>query len=146
MAYYRSLLDLRARLGLEREVGFVYETGEIPEEGSLISVEDVAGLMRAADVMFMPSHREGFGMPVIEAGLLGIPVVCSSAVPAGQEIGGEDVHLFDSQAGPEEIAQMIAGSVMETSWYRLRRRIRGEFSWEQIFHQKIEPFLKTGRE
>ncbi len=144
MEYYRSLLDNRSRLGLEKEVGFVYETGENSEDRTIL-VEDVAGLMRAADVMFMPSHREGFGMPVIEAGLLGIPVVCSSGVPAAEEIGGENVLRFESQDAPEDIARLIANSVLDTRWYRLRHKIRAELSWNQVFRQKIAPFLIATR-
>jgi glycosyltransferase involved in cell wall biosynthesis len=34
-------------------------------------------LLQACDVFCMPSYREGFGMSVIEASLLGIPIICS---------------------------------------------------------------------
>lgn len=35
--------------------------------------------LQAADVFCLPSYREGFGMSVIEASCLGIPVICSDA-------------------------------------------------------------------
>lgn len=34
-------------------------------------------LLQACDVFCLPSHREGFGTSVIEASLMGIPVICS---------------------------------------------------------------------
>ncbi len=36
-----------------------------------------AHLLHAADVYVLPSHREGFGMAVLEASCLGLPVICS---------------------------------------------------------------------
>ena len=35
--------------------------------------------LQAADIYCMPSYREGFGMSVIEASCLGLPVICSDA-------------------------------------------------------------------
>lgn len=34
-------------------------------------------ILQAADVFCLPSHREGFGTSVLEASLLGLPVICS---------------------------------------------------------------------
>ena len=34
-------------------------------------------LLQAADVFCLPSHREGFGTSVLEASLLGLPIICS---------------------------------------------------------------------
>lgn len=35
--------------------------------------------LQAADIFCLPSYREGFGMSVIEASCLGLPVICSDA-------------------------------------------------------------------
>jgi glycosyltransferase involved in cell wall biosynthesis len=35
------------------------------------------GILQAADVLCLPSYREGFGTSVIEASLLGLPIICS---------------------------------------------------------------------
>jgi glycosyltransferase involved in cell wall biosynthesis len=42
-----------------------------------VEPKDIATLYTAADVLFFPSHYEGFGLPVIEAQMCGTPVVCS---------------------------------------------------------------------
>lgn len=36
-------------------------------------------LLQAGDVFCLPSYREGFGMSVVEASCLGLPVICSDA-------------------------------------------------------------------
>jgi mannosylglucosylglycerate synthase len=101
-AYFRSLQAMRRELGVEAEMRFVFELGEDAEQGLLVGPEVVAGLYRTSDLMFMPSLREGFGMPVLEAAMAGLPVVCS-AVPAAMEIGPQDVIFFDPADDPDAI-------------------------------------------
>ena len=48
----------------------------------------LAALYRRASVVVLPSHREGFGLPLVEAMACGTPVV-ASAIPALKEIGGD---------------------------------------------------------
>ncbi|MGE5141268.1 MAG: glycosyltransferase family 4 protein, partial [Rudaea sp.] len=74
LAYYDTLLALRERLDLRQEVQFLFE-GTARHAGPLIvGAESVAELYRISDLVLMPSLREGFGLPVLEAGLVGKPV------------------------------------------------------------------------
>lgn len=142
MAYFGELQALRRDLGVESEMRFVYESGPQSEDGFTIDMPVVADLLRVADVVFMPSHREGFGMPVLEAGLAGKPIVCTD-VPAAREIGGEDVTLIDPEGDLERIARRIA-SLIDSPVHRLRRRVRKEYTWQAIFERDIEPLLEGG--
>jgi glycosyltransferase involved in cell wall biosynthesis len=101
----------------------------------------VADLYRVADMMFMPSHQEGFGMPVLEAGLLALPVVAADTVPAAVEIGGDDVLQFDLDKTPRAFAEELLPWVKNDSRLRLARCTRQDFTWEAIFAKKIEPLL-----
>jgi glycosyltransferase involved in cell wall biosynthesis len=47
----------------------------------------LAALYRRASVVLLPSDREGFGLPVVEAMACGTPVIASD-IPALREIGG----------------------------------------------------------
>jgi glycosyltransferase involved in cell wall biosynthesis len=89
----------------------------------------------------MPSHQEGFGMPVLEAGLLGMPVVASAAVPAAEEIGGEDILRFELDQPPQQLAQQLLAWAEADQRLRLARRTRQNFTWQAIFHAGIEPLL-----
>jgi glycosyltransferase involved in cell wall biosynthesis len=140
MAHFQSLLDMRQELGLETEFSFVFESGPDPAEPHTIDERLVGDLFRASDVMFMPSHREGFGMPVLEAGLVGMPVV-STHVPAADEIGGDDVIQFDADEGPERVAERVAALAEQSPVQRLRRRVRQRYTWQAIFRCDIEPLL-----
>lgn len=140
MVYYESLRDLRQELGVEQGVRFVYESGIDPGQGYVIDTEVVGDLFRVSDMMFMPSHREGFAMPVLEAGLVGIPVVCTE-VPAAMEIGGADVILFEKHDAPEELAARILTWAENSQVHRLRRRVSQNYTWQAIFERDIEPLL-----
>jgi len=135
MDYFRSLQELRAELGVEQEMRFVFESGPGGEEGFTIGSDVVADLYRACDVMFMPSHHEGFAMPVLEAGLVGMPVFCT-AVPAAVEIGGDDVVV---------LADRLLAWAEDSPVHRLRRRVRELYTWEAIFRRRIEPLLQARR-
>ncbi len=79
-------------------------------------------------------------MPILEAGLVGMPVICAE-IPAGEEIGGEDVIRFSSESTPEEAADIILRWAETSSILHLRQRIRQNFTWRAIFDQDIQPLL-----
>jgi glycosyltransferase involved in cell wall biosynthesis len=141
MAYFESLQELRQQLGVEEEMRFVFESGLDPDEPLVIDTQVVGDLFRVADLMFMPSHREGFAMPVLEAGFVGIPVVCTD-VPAAVEIGGEDVMLFDEGEDPDHLAGRLLSWAEDSGVHRLRRRVRQRYTWSAIFERDIEPLLR----
>jgi glycosyltransferase involved in cell wall biosynthesis len=141
IAYFHSLQALRRELGVEEEMRFVFESGSDLDEPYLIDVDLVGDLFRVSDLMFMPSHREGFAMPVLEAGLVGIPVVCTK-VPAAVEIGGEDVILFDREEAPECLAERISAWAAGSAVHRLRRRVRQNYTWQAIVRRDLEPLLR----
>ncbi len=143
MNYFRSLLDMRVKLGLENEMRFVYESGPDPAHPYQIDNRVVGDLFRVSDVMFMPSHREGFGMPVLEAGLVGLPVV-STDVPASQEIARDNVLIFDAGQPAGETAESIRAMVEANPVSRLRSLVRANYTWEAIFNRKIKPLLEGG--
>jgi glycosyltransferase involved in cell wall biosynthesis len=141
--YYHSLLQLRRQLDVESEARFVYESGSQPGTGYTIEKPLVHQLYRACDLLFMPSHREGFGMPILEAGLLGMPVF-SSKIPAAMEIGAGVVTRFSPDNAPDSVAGTILDWAKNSTTQRLRQRIRQNFTWQAIFQHDILPLIKKG--
>jgi mannosylglucosylglycerate synthase len=141
LAYYHSLLELRRQLGIEHEARFVCETGRRPDQLRLVDPRVVGDLFRVSDVLFMPSHREGFGMPVVEAGLAGLGVFCA-AVPAAEELGGEDVTLFSADDAPVDVAARLVDWAESNAVHRLRRRVRQTLTWDRLFQRDILPWLE----
>ena len=140
MVYFRSLQTLRKQLDVEEEMRFVFESGPDSDQPYTIDAQVVGDLFRVSDLMFMPSHREGFGMPVLEAGLLGVPVVCTD-VPAAKEIGGADVIMFDADEDPAHVAERILTWAEQSPVHHLRRLTRQDYTWRAIFHRDIQPML-----
>jgi glycosyltransferase involved in cell wall biosynthesis len=139
--YFQSLLRLRRDLGVVDEVCFVYESGPSPSWPYTVDMQVVAELFRVSDALVMPSHREGFGMPVLEAGLVGIPVFCSDRIPAGNELGDDDIVQFSSDAGAEQVADLILRWITSQPLSRLRKRVRQQFTWRSIFQRQILPLI-----
>ncbi len=140
MAYYQSLLTLRQQLGVDQDARFVYESGPAPETGYTIGLPLVRELYRVCDALFMPSHREGFGMPILEAGLIGMPIFATE-IPAVQEIGGQEVFRFSPQDPANQVADWIIRWIGESSTQQLRQRIRQKYTWQTIFQHDILPLL-----
>jgi glycosyltransferase involved in cell wall biosynthesis len=73
-----------ARLQLEEEVIFP----------GYVAAEDLTDVYRMAEVFVFPSLYEGFGIPLLEAMSMEIPVVASDQ-PCLKEIGGEAALYFE---------------------------------------------------
>jgi glycosyltransferase involved in cell wall biosynthesis len=145
MNYFENLRSLRKQLGVEQNMRFVYESGPDPDEPYLIDELVVGDLFRVSDLVFMPSHREGFGMPVLEAGLAGIPVIATS-IPAAQEIGREAVMIMDPDQPPAELAGQLLEMLERNPISRLKRRVRQEYTWDAILRRKLMPLLSEKKE
>lgn len=66
---------------------------------------DFLHLMEGAKGLIFPSLYEGFGMPVIEAMAMGVPVACSNSTSLPEVVGGAAI-LFDPKK-PEEISSAM---------------------------------------
>ncbi len=137
-AYLQSLLDLRRELGLEGAAHFLYESGITPDD------ETVADLYRLADALLFPSAQEGFGIPLLEAGLARLPVFCSD-IPPLRETGGGEVHTFALDADPADVARLIQRTLAANPAHILRRRVLAHYTWETIVRHKVIPLLVTGK-
>lgn len=135
LAYLDELRRLRRWLGLATEAIFVSEAAPP------LNLAEVGQLYRLADAVLFPSHREGFGIPVLEAGLLGRPVF-ATAVPAVDEIGAEQVELIAPDEPAEQVADRILNCFEQDPARRLRRRVRQTYPWSVIFERQIEPLIK----
>lgn len=88
--------------------------------------EDVGGLLRGCRVFVQPSRSEGLGMAVVEAVMLGVPVV-ASAVGGIPEIVGDSGVLVPPD-DPEALAagilaaRELAPEVLQSAAVRARQR------------------------
>ena len=142
LTYYHELKSLAAGLGIEDDVLIMAEyTFKNGEEFSAdrIAMRD---LYLISDILFLPSLQEGFGIPLLESGMIKLPIVCSN-IPPFLEIGGEDVCFFDPAEGPESIARKIVEFVEKLEPHRMFRKVIKNYAWDNIYHEKLLPLLEN---
>ncbi len=94
-------------------------------------------MLQAADVFVCPSYREGFGVSVIEASALGLPVICSDAYGLMDAmidgVTGLRCKVADAESLLKAMAAMADDPGMRQSMGRQgRQRIIDEFSSERV--------------
>lgn len=135
-SYFDALRALRAELGLSTAVHFLAEV-----TAALLPDTVIADLYRLADALFFPSREEGFGIPILEAGLVRLPIYCA-AIPALQELARDEATYFPPDGAPAEIAAALRADLLQNPTVRLRRRVRREFSWAGVYAAHIAPLIE----
>ena len=110
------------------------------ERGGLLADDDVRALYAVADALLFPSKAEGFGLPLIEAGLHGVPVFCSD-IPAHREVGQCIASFFDLDYDPALIAHDLTTHPVVESRYVRRLTLAGWLDWPRICVAHLEPLL-----
>ena len=135
-AYFQELVDLREALGLEKQAVFMAE--HRPEGLTNMQIGDFYTL---SDALLITSQEEGFGLPIIEAGLTRLPVFTTDLEPL-HALGRAWATYFQLDDSPAEVAGRIAERLSTDPVYRLREHIRANFTWDAIYQNEIAPLLK----
>jgi glycosyltransferase involved in cell wall biosynthesis len=107
---------------------------------------ELAALMKQSAAVIFPSLYEGFGLPLIEAMAVGVPVGCSNATSLPEVASGAAL-LFDPRI-PQEIAQtmlsLVADRAARDRLIRAGRERAAEFSdVERMAHEYIQIFADS---
>ncbi len=138
--YVEELRRLRRELGVEKEVILLFEHLEPERGGYPVNDRMMWDLYSLSDLLLFSSAQEGFGIPLLEAGLFRLPVFCSN-IPPFREIGLDAVSYFDLDEEPSAVAKRMRGWMEEDRVHRLRRRILRHYSWDSLFDRQIEPLI-----
>jgi len=133
LGYFNELLSLRDELELKSSAHFMAEMSSEFLPDSII-----ADFYRIADALLLTSQEEGFGIPVLEAGISGLPVFCTD-IPSLKELAGDYADYFAPDDSPENIAKIIYWRLKKDPVFRLRDKVRRKYTWEQINHNYLEP-------
>ncbi len=133
--YFDQLKQQRKDLGLE---GAVHLLAEVSPEGLTDAV--IAGFYRFADGLLLTSREEGFGMPLLEAGLAGLPIFCTN-LPSLRALALEWATYFSPVDNPTNIAGLIYKRLHNDPLYQMRVRVRRDYTWKAVYKNKVEPLL-----
>jgi glycosyltransferase involved in cell wall biosynthesis len=128
--------DLDRHLG--RSEGRVRQLGFVPEA-------DKRALFAGAEVFCLPSLREGFGLPVLEAMAQGVPVI-TSAGTAAAEVAGEAAWLVD----PRDAQALTTALAAVLDDADLAKRMRSdsveraaEYPWRRTADALVDAFAEA---
>jgi glycosyltransferase involved in cell wall biosynthesis len=135
-AYLDSLRRLAAELDIEDAVGFLGERDDVPE------------VLRAVDLLLVPSWEEPFGRAVIEAMASGVPVLAT-------DVGGPPEILGDAECGlalpprrprlwAEEIERLLADPArLAAMGARGREEARRRFGIQRHVEAVLEAYERA---
>jgi glycosyltransferase involved in cell wall biosynthesis len=137
--YAAELKRLAERLGLQDSVRFLFEEATIAAHQYAVDTATLADLYMLSDVVVLPSASEGFGLPVAEAAMLRVPVVCTD-LPAFREVAPEGVSAIPLEAGSAAFTAAVLAAIDKPT-ARLRRHVLAALDWDRLITDRIEPLL-----
>ncbi|MGH7904491.1 MAG: glycosyltransferase family 4 protein, partial [Candidatus Dormibacteraceae bacterium] len=132
-AYQCELAALRDGAGLQDVVVFCHEHGAGDDNAHPVDGAMMAELYRLADVVLLTSESEGFGLPVLEAALARVPIVCPD-IPILREVGGDGLIAFPADGGPGQVAAAV-DLALDLPGPRLRSRVLRANDWDRVRRQ-----------
>lgn len=119
---YSRIKDLKSKIEHREDI---VELGYVSEE-------EKWDLLRGADAFLFPTLYEGFGIPVLEAQSVGVPVITSntSSLP---EVGGEGAVYVDplsAESIAEGASRILSDRAFRDGILEKARRNIGRFSWK----------------
>jgi glycosyltransferase involved in cell wall biosynthesis len=136
--YFAELKTLRNELALANSAYFLAEQVE-----GLLPGEVIFDLYRVADALFLPSREEGFGIPILEAGVAGIPIFCADIEPL-KALAGDEAVYFSPDAEPKQVAALVWETLQANPAYRHKVRVRQNYTWQAIYSKQIAPLFEAG--
>jgi glycosyltransferase involved in cell wall biosynthesis len=103
-----------------------------------VGPRDLCGLYQIADAVFLSGAREGFGLPVLEAGAFGKPVFCPDAEPMNALPGALTYPCEISISG---LAEWLLRHLKGRETILARRQILRTYRWPSIYRSHLAPLL-----
>jgi glycosyltransferase involved in cell wall biosynthesis len=127
-AYQRSGVSATHDLVLVGRLGW----GDHPDGVEIRSGLDdqaLAAMYVSATAVVVPSLYEGFGLPVVEAMQLGVPVVCSDT-PVLREVSGGFAHYVDPRSS-ESLVEGLRAAIRMVAHPDAATWSRQKWSWDR---------------
>ena len=136
-AYLEQLVTLRRALALEGSAWFLSEEGRGPPTDAMMD-----DLYHLADALFLPRRDEGFGLPILEAAVNRLPIVCTG-LPALRALAGDAALYIGADDDPAEVSARVLRRLDEDRLGLLAREIRSRYAWEAVYRERIAPLLRS---
>jgi len=106
--------------------------------------EEAMRVLARAQVLVLASRKEPFGIVVLEAGVLGVPVVATTACGVVSRLGAGEHLLAVPPDEPAALAEAVDTLLSDARRARrlaaeLADRVAAEFTWERVIAQYERP-------
>ena len=98
-------------------------------------IEEVEGFLARADVFVLPSHLEPFGIVLLEAMSMGVPIV-TTRTEGPMEVLGLDTAYFADVAEPISLAKAMHAAAVEPE-QRTEKARRALESYRMTYHDSV---------
>lgn len=152
-------LQGRARLvmhGFNNDQAFFSELQERITQGALLGAVEIrpygmaktiADIYRGADLFLFLTRYEGFGLPIVEAQAMDIPIVCSD-IPVLREVGGGGacyVDREDAHAVAEALLTCITSAHDREALVQQGQHNRTRFGWDRMARETLAVYQEACR-
>jgi glycosyltransferase involved in cell wall biosynthesis len=131
--YARNLRALVDALDLKQGVIFLNDLLEV-------GPGELSDFYSIADAVFLSGAREGFGLPVLEAGVFGKPIFCPDCPPMNDLPG---THSYPGDISISGLAEWLIRQLKGREAILARRQILRTYRWPSIYRSHIAPLLSS---
>ncbi len=100
----------------------------------------VADLYAVADALILPSASEGFGLPMLEAAVARLPIVCTD-LPVLREVVGTVAHFVPLDGDATAFADAVGAAIEGSPIARLAGQVRRTSDWRTIVAEHVLPAI-----
>jgi len=142
IAYFDKLQKLVAEHHLEKHVFFLEQffRENVSEKPDARIPMPEAYLM--SDFLLLTSSIEGFGLPLLEAGLIRAPIFASD-IPPFREVGTTNINYFSLENDPKRVADYILATMKKLPQAYFYRKVVNQYSLRMIVKKQVLPLVNT---
>ena len=124
--------DLVARAAKVEGAHLLFALGHRPTDRTM------ADLYSLADALVLPSESEGFGIPILEAGLRRLPIVCSDLATL-RAVAGDGATYVPPEANGATIADAVLRA-LDNETARRASRAKAH-AWSRVTRERVLPVI-----
>jgi glycosyltransferase involved in cell wall biosynthesis len=134
LQYATRLLELRDQMALQDTAFFLNDLFPV-------GAKDLAALYRLSDAVLFPSLQEGFGLPLLEAALHRIPLICPNTPPLGTLIP-EGGLRYPPESTAADLACSLVALLEQKPQNQARKSVLQNYCWDILYQTALSPLLE----